>query len=64
MKGNMVFLPCIIRLKCSIRCIYYPPSLIIKDNDKMIAYALVMTRESKDLIPVLKPMFEKFEEVK
>jgi hypothetical protein len=30
----------------------------------MIAYALVMTRESKDLIPVLKPMFEKFEEVK
>lgn len=39
------------------------PSVIIKDGEKVIAYALVMAKELKGLIPVLKPMFDMFENV-
>jgi ribosomal protein S18 acetylase RimI-like enzyme len=33
------------------------PSVIIKDNDKVVAYALTMLRESRQLMPGLKAMF-------
>ena len=33
------------------------PSVIIKDNDKVIAYALTMLRECRQLVPDLEPMF-------
>ena len=33
------------------------PSVIIKDNDKVIAYALSMLRECRQLVPDLEPMF-------
>ena len=33
------------------------PSVIIKDNEKVIAYALTMLRECRQLIPDLEPMF-------
>lgn len=36
------------------------PHIIAKDNDKVIAYLLVMTEQSANEIPVLKPMFEVF----
>ena len=37
--------------------------VIAKDGDKIIAYLLAMTANSRDDIPVLKPMFESFEKV-
>ena len=37
------------------------PSIIIKDNDRLIAYALVMLRECRTMVPVLEPMFANFE---
>ena len=37
------------------------PSIIIKDNDRVIAYALVMLRECSSMVPVLEPMFANFE---
>lgn len=33
------------------------PSVIIKDNDEVVAYALTMLRECRQLIPDLEPMF-------
>jgi GNAT superfamily N-acetyltransferase len=33
------------------------PSVIIKDDHKVVAYALVMLRECRDLVPTLQPMF-------
>lgn len=33
------------------------PSVIIKDNEKIVAYALVMLKECRDLVPTLEPMF-------
>lgn len=33
------------------------PTVIIKDNDKMVAYALTMLQECRKLIPDLEPMF-------
>lgn len=36
------------------------PSIIIKDNDRVIAYALAMPLECGDMVPVLEPMFENF----
>ena len=33
------------------------PSVIIKDNDKVIAYALTMLKECRQLMPDLEPMF-------
>ena len=33
------------------------PSVIIKDDNKVVAYALVMLRECRDLVPSLQPMF-------
>ena len=37
------------------------PSIIIKDDDRIVAYALTMLRAFSTLVPVLEPMFEKFE---
>ncbi len=38
-------------------------SIIAKNDDQVIGYLLAMTRESKDDIPVLVPMFEIFDNV-
>ena len=37
--------------------------IIAKDNDKVIAYLLAMTQQSKFDLPVLVPMFERFEKI-
>lgn len=37
------------------------PSVIIKDNDSVVAYALVMLRECRTLVPALEPMFDNFD---
>jgi ribosomal protein S18 acetylase RimI-like enzyme len=37
------------------------PHLIAKDGDQVIGYILAMTKASKDLIPVLVPMFNQFD---
>ena len=37
------------------------PSIIVKDDDRIVAYALTMLREFSTLVPALEPMFEKFE---
>src|SRR5580765_1679335 len=37
------------------------PSIIIKDDDRIVAYALTMLRAFSKLVPDLEPMFEKFE---
>src|SRR5712675_2390780 len=37
------------------------PSIIIKDNDKVIAYALVMLKSCRNLIATLEPMFAEFD---
>lgn len=39
------------------------PSIIIKDGDKVVAYALTMVNECRNLIPVLIPMFEMFDKI-
>jgi len=38
-------------------------SIIAKDNDSVIGYLLAMTREARNDIPVLIPMFEAFDNV-
>jgi ribosomal protein S18 acetylase RimI-like enzyme len=35
--------------------------VIAKDGQKLIGYILAMTKESRDLVPVLVPMFEQFD---
>ncbi len=37
------------------------PSIIIKDGEKVVAYALVMLRECRNLVPALVPMFDSFD---
>lgn len=37
------------------------PSIIVKDNERVIAYALVMLAQAGGLIPELRSMFEKLE---
>lgn len=37
------------------------PHVIAKDGEKVIGYILAMTKESRDLVPVLVPMFEQFD---
>ena len=39
------------------------PSLIVKDGDKIVGYALAMTEASKTIIPVLVPMFDIFNNI-
>jgi hypothetical protein len=39
------------------------PSIIIKDNDKVIAYAMVVLQESRKVYPDLEPMFTSFEKL-
>src|SRR5215831_4358933 len=40
------------------------PSIIIKDGDEVIAYALVMLKSCRNLVPVLQPMFTVFDSLK
>jgi hypothetical protein len=37
------------------------PGIVIKDKDKIVAYALVMLRECRQLVPPLEPMFKIFD---
>lgn len=37
------------------------PSVVAKDGDKVIGYALVMLRECRELFPPLEPMFKNFD---
>jgi len=37
--------------------------IIVKDNDKIIGYLLVMTQKTKSDIPILIPMFKIFDEI-
>ena len=37
------------------------PSVIAKDNGKVVGYALVMLRECRELFPPLEPMFNNFD---
>ncbi len=37
------------------------PSVIIKDNEKVVAYALVMVNDCRNLVPLLEPMYINFE---
>ena len=39
------------------------PSVIIKDGDKVVAYALTMLKECRQLIPDLEPMFALFDKL-
>jgi hypothetical protein len=39
------------------------PSIIIKDNDRVVAYALTMLRECSTMVPVLEPMFANVEKL-
>lgn len=40
------------------------PSIIVKDKNKIVAYALVMFRECRQLFPPLEPMFAVFDHLK
>ncbi len=37
------------------------PSVIIKDNERLVAYALTMLKECRDLVPALQSMFDLFD---
>lgn len=37
------------------------PHVVIKDNDRIVAYALTMTRDCRDAVPALISMFNNFE---
>src|SRR5438552_11059645 len=37
--------------------------IIAKDNDKVVAYLLAMTQQARFDIPILIPMFERFERI-
>ena len=37
------------------------PSVIIKDGDAIVAYALVMLNDCRELVPLLEPMYANFE---
>ncbi|TVP51441.1 MAG: GNAT family N-acetyltransferase [Mongoliibacter sp.] len=39
------------------------PHIIVKDGPKIVVYILAMTSECKEDIPVLKPMFEQFDQI-
>lgn len=39
------------------------PSVIIKDDEQVVAYALTMLQECRNLIPDLEPMFSSFEKI-
>lgn len=39
------------------------PHVIAVANERVIGYILAMTKESKDLVPVLVPMFEQFDQL-
>lgn len=39
------------------------PSIIVKDNDHLAAYALVMPRECRTIVPELVPMFEGLDKI-
>jgi hypothetical protein len=37
------------------------PSVVVMDGDQVAGYALVMTRESQEIVPILIPMFQHFD---
>ena len=39
------------------------PSIIVKDNNRVVAYALTMLRECSAMVPVLEPMFANVEKL-
>ncbi|MBS1915311.1 MAG: GNAT family N-acetyltransferase [Bacteroidetes bacterium] len=39
------------------------PSVIVKYNDTIVGYALVMKRECREIIPILVPMFEHLDKI-
>jgi len=39
------------------------PSIIVKDGDRVVAYALTMLRECAPVVPALQPMFDSFDEI-
>lgn len=39
------------------------PSIIAKENEKVIGYALVMLRACRQLVPLLEPMFKNFDKL-
>jgi ribosomal protein S18 acetylase RimI-like enzyme len=39
------------------------PSIVIKNGDEVVAYALVMLNECRHLVPVLVPMFNSFDQL-
>lgn len=39
------------------------PHIIIKDNDRVVAYALTMLRECREIIPELIPMFDNIDKL-
>lgn len=39
------------------------PHVISKDGDKVIGYILAMTKDSRELVPVLVPMFNQFDQL-
>ncbi|MBI3718443.1 MAG: GNAT family N-acetyltransferase [Sphingobacteriales bacterium] len=39
------------------------PSVIVKDDNKVVAYALTMVNECRELIPVLLPMFNMLDQI-
>jgi hypothetical protein len=39
------------------------PSIIIKDDDRVVAYALTMLRECRFVVPDLEPMFDNFDKL-
>jgi len=39
------------------------PSVIVKDSSKIVAYALMMPREARNLVPALEPMFNTLDKI-
>ena len=39
------------------------PHIIAKDGNQVVGYILAMTKASRDLVPVLVPMFNQFDQV-
>lgn len=39
------------------------PHVIAKENEQVVGYILAMTKASKDLVPVLVPMFQQFDQL-
>jgi ribosomal protein S18 acetylase RimI-like enzyme len=42
----------------------WAPSVIVKENDQVVGYALTMAKECRSLIPALYPLFDMFDQIK